>query len=98
MKCQNQGTDGTLMSTMVRRRGRPTKFFCALEHHNYINKTIQKLKTNEKIVTNQKEILIETRKLYEKLFKNNDEHLIDAIPDEIVNGLNLPILTETSQN
>ena len=29
-----------------------------------------------------------------KLFKKNDEDLMDPIPDGIVNRLNLPILTE----
>ena len=37
---------------------KPSKYFCALEHHNYLDKTIKrKIKLNGNICTEQNEIL-----------------------------------------
>ena len=51
---------------------KPTRFFCSLESHNYIEKTIKRIDNQNRIITNQKEILGELGKFYEKLFKSND--------------------------
>ena len=41
---------------------RPTKYFCALENHNFMNKTIKKLKITENTtLTEQKSILQQGR-------------------------------------
>ena len=52
---------------------KPTKFFCNLEKHNYTSKIIPKLETNNgKIVTDQHEILNETKIFYEDLYASKD--------------------------
>ncbi len=52
---------------------KPTKYFCALETHNFVSKTIPKLEIeNGKIITNQFEILHEAELFYTKLYSNMD--------------------------
>lgn len=50
---------------------RASKYFCSLEKRNYVTKTINKLVTEpqNKSVTKQSEILDESKKFYEKLYK-----------------------------
>ena len=39
---------------------RPTKYFCSLEQHNYLNKTIKKVKKKDStLITDQGQILLE---------------------------------------
>ena len=48
---------------------KPTKYFCGLEHQNYINKTLNVLELdNGKIVTEQNVILKETEIFYRNLY------------------------------
>ena len=55
---------------------KPTKFFCSLENNNYTNKTIkQLLKSDNSILTDQKEILEEIKSFYQNLFENKDDEL-----------------------
>ena len=57
---------------------KPTNFFCNLEKHNYTSKIIPKLETNNgKIVTDQHEILNETKISYEDLYASKDSQLVD---------------------
>ena len=73
---------------------KPSKYFCALENYNYLNKTIKRITTsNGKIITNQTEILKEIRTFYKDLYSNKD-HLL-AFPDiiELGDSLKLPKLT-----
>ena len=57
---------------------KPSNFFCNLEKHNYTSKIIPKLETNnEKIVTDQHEILNETNIFYEDLYASKDSQLTD---------------------
>ena len=59
---------------------KPSKYFCSLEHQNYINKTVKRLKCNDgSDITNQKEILTELAKYYEKRFQSQDHRLGTAI-------------------
>ena len=59
---------------------KPSKFFCNLEKSRYIDKTIKKLTlSNGTIITNQKEILSHTRKLYADLFSNKDNTVENEI-------------------
>ena len=65
---------------------KPTKYFCGLEQHNYISKTISKIeKEDGSLVTDQKEILKETESFYKCLYskKNNEsEHIeLDSYTD-----------------
>ena len=58
---------------------RPTKFFCALENKNFLDKTIKKIHDDDdKIVTDQKAILTTIGKYYTKLFENRDTELNKA--------------------
>ena len=59
---------------------KPTKYFCGLEQHNYISKTISKIeKEDGSLVTDQKEILKETESFYKCLYskKNNESEYIE---------------------
>ena len=52
---------------------RPTKYFCALESKNFLDKTIKRVRTeNNKIITNQKAILSSLQTYYQELFRNRD--------------------------
>ena len=60
---------------------KPTNFFCNLEKHNYINKSMNKLESNEgKILTERKDIQNEIFKFYKGLYSNkdNDDFLQNA--------------------
>ena len=47
---------------------KPTKYFCALEKHNYVSKIICNLEQeNGNKITDQEEILKETKKFYENV-------------------------------
>ena len=56
---------------------KPTKFFCALENINYVNKTIKKLSINNQIITKQTDILHHIKDFYTNLFSNKDSSLTD---------------------
>ena len=56
----------------------PTNFFCNLEKHNYTSKIVPKLETNNReILTDQHEILNETKIFYEDLYVSKDSQLIN---------------------
>ena len=78
---------------------KPSKYFCSLEKHYYTEKTIRKLvKQNGQSLTDQKEILEETRNFYANLFKNRVSDLNeDNI--ELLNSLSgLSKLSEKESN
>ena len=54
---------------------RPTKYFCALENKNFLNKTIKKINHNDNILTDQQEILKHVKQYYSVLFQNKDATL-----------------------
>ena len=60
---------------------KPSRYFCALENTNYLNKTMKKIRigkpNNEKILTDQHEILCEVASFYKRLFSNKDSELKD---------------------
>ena len=56
---------------------KPTKFFCALENANYINKTIKKRNIEDQQTTNQKDILHHVKDYYTNLFSSKDSSLTD---------------------
>ena len=49
---------------------KPTTFFCGLEKSKYIAKTIYKLEIDNKLITDQTEILQETKKYYTNLYSS----------------------------
>ena len=57
---------------------KPTNFFCNLEKYNYTSKVVSKLETNDgKIITDQFDILNETKRFYEDLYASKDSQLKD---------------------
>ena len=64
---------------------KPSQFFCNLETHNYTSKLIPKLrKPNGDIITDQYEILEETKTFYENLYSSRDNELDDVdLNDEL---------------
>ena len=71
--------EGLLLRTKAKwivEGGKPSKYFCALEKRNFVNKKCTKLinKNNEQL-TNQKEILIEIKSFYQDLYKSRDDSL-----------------------
>ena len=75
---------------------RPTKFFCALEHKNYIDKTIKCIKRkNQTITRNQEEILQEVKDYYEELFKSRENTLIGCNFKTLLKGQNIKKITAT---
>ena len=55
-----------------------TNFFFNLEKYNYTSKIVSKLETNDgKIITDQFDILNETKRFYEDLYASKDSQLID---------------------
>ena len=57
---------------------KPTKYFCALEKHNYVSKIICNLEQEDGTkIRDQEEILKETKQFYENLYKSRDDSLED---------------------
>ena len=76
---------------------KPTKYFCSLEKSNYIGKTIKHIQLDSgKIITDQKDILLEVRNFYDTLFlaRNETKNIdLELILDDNVKKL---IDTESS--
>ena len=52
---------------------KPSKYFCGLESRNFTSKIIPKVEREDgQIITNQKDILMETKLFYETLYKDRD--------------------------
>ena len=74
---------------------KPTKYFCALEHKNYMDKTIKCLKTKNQTVTRkQEEILQEVKNYYEELFKSKDNMLHNFNLQTLLQGQNIKRITD----
>ena len=74
---------------------RPTKNFCALENKNFLDKTIKKVCNEQnKIISDQKEILSAVHKYYSKLFKNRDDELQNVNMDDLFKDQNTQKLTD----
>ena len=57
----------------------PLIFFYSLEHHNFVNKTVKKIKKKDGTsITNQKDILSEIKNFYGQLFQNYDHRISDV--------------------
>ena len=57
---------------------KPTKYFCSLENRHFTNKKMSKLITYDgRTLTQDEEILLETKFFYEKLYTFQDHELLD---------------------
>lgn len=74
---------------------KPTKYFCGLEKHNYITKTMHKLeKEDGTILTEQRDILKETETFYKHLYSNRDSTLDNVDLDEYIGNNSMNKLTK----
>lgn len=74
---------------------KPTKYFCGLEKHNYVSKTMSKLEKNDgSIITEQTEILNETEKYYKSLYANKDNTLDDIDLNQYIGDNEIPKLND----
>ena len=73
---------------------RNSKYFLNLEKYNYTNKTISKLEVNNKTIKDEKNILGEIKKFYEKLYSSNniDKNKLGEVLK------NIPKLSESQRN
>ena len=72
----------------------PTKYFCSLETHNYLSKSIPKLETADgRIITDQHDILKESELFYKKLYSNKDDPVAEINIKEYLKDVNVSKLT-----
>ena len=58
---------------------KPSQFFCNLETNNFTSKVINVIEKDDgEIITDQKQILAETRKYYETLYESKEDTLNDV--------------------
>ena len=78
---------------------KPSKFFCSLESHNYLSKIIPKIEMPDgKVITNQQEILQQTKLFYENLYTSKDDKLDNIDLNMELAGLDIPKLTDVESN
>ena len=74
---------------------KPTKYFCGLEHRNFVDKTIKKIcLENGKTLTKQSEILQEVQHYYSNLFKSRDDKLNGFNLNKHLKGINITKLNK----
>ena len=77
---------------------RPTKYFCGLEKHNYVSKSMQQLeKDDDTTIRDQKSILKETELYYKQLYASRDTELENLDLENYI-GQNMKKLTNTQAN
>ena len=73
---------------------RPTQYFCSLEQHHYLNKTIKKVKKKDNtLITDQGQILLELKNFYSQLYRAQDESLKEFDLDLIFKDIKLSRIT-----
>ena len=78
---------------------KPTNFFCGLEKHNYVSKTMPKLeRTDGTILNKQSEILSETENYYKNLYTSKDDILDNIDIHEYIEQQSMNTLTENQSN
>ena len=78
---------------------RPTKYFCALENKNFLDKTIKRVCTDKNnIITDQKNILVSLQNYYDELFKNRDAELKQLDIDDLFKNENITKLSDKEKN
>ena len=74
---------------------KPSKYFCSLEHQNYIEKTIKQLILKDgSICVDQQRILQEIANYYSHLFKSFDNQLTDINLENLTGGIPIRKLTK----
>ncbi|MCU7951730.1 MAG: reverse transcriptase family protein, partial [gamma proteobacterium symbiont of Bathyaustriella thionipta] len=77
---------------------RPTKYFCGLEKHNYVTKTMQQLQKDDgTFLTEQDTILKETELFYKKLYSSREAELENIDLKEYV-GHHMKTITDEQAN
>ena len=61
---------------------KPTKYFCNLEKQNYTSKVVNKVRTSNRMITNQQDILKELKSFYKNLLqsKRNKDQAVNKNP------------------
>ncbi|MCU7801406.1 MAG: reverse transcriptase family protein, partial [gamma proteobacterium symbiont of Lucinoma myriamae] len=78
---------------------KPTKYFCGLEKHNYVSKTMPKLeKEDGTIISEQFEILKEAEMYYNNLYANRDDSLENIDLEEYIGQNGMIKLTDEQAN
>ena len=78
---------------------KPTNFFCNLEKHNFTSKIIPKLEKNDgKIITDQVEILNETKQFYEDLYASKDSQLSDIDLNDLLDTVEIRKLSKNESD
>ena len=71
----------------ITEREKPSRYFCALEHNNYTDKSIKCLQKQDQTYTrNETEILTELKSFYANLFKSNEDTLKDCNLEKLLKG------------
>ena len=74
---------------------KPSKYFCALERRNYVNKTlIEVINSKGEKIVQQDQILKEIKVFYNNLYKSKDESLSSVDLDVTLNSYNIPKLNK----
>ena len=74
---------------------KPTNFFCNLEKYNYTSKIVSKLETNDgQIITDQFDILNETKRFYEDLYVSKDSQIKDMDLFELLRNTDIKKLNK----
>jgi len=75
---------------------KPSKYFCNLEKNNYTSKIIPKIEKDDgTIISDQREILDETKAFYQNLYSDRDHNLLDINLEDEMQNLNTPKLSNT---
>ena len=78
---------------------KPTKFFCGLEKHNYVSKTMPNLERADGTILNkQSEILSETENCYKNLYTSKDDILNNIDIQEYIEQQSMDTLTDYQAN
>ena len=74
-----------------------TKYFCNLEKRNFVSKCMNSLKNSKgETISDQSEILNETRQFYKKLYARKDRNSTDL--ETLLSDYNVPRLCESEKN
>ena len=72
---------------------KPTKYFCNLEKHNFISKTMTQLQKDDgTIISEQQEILKEAENFYKTLYQSRDSDLDEIYSEKQLKDIKI-ILT-----
>ena len=78
---------------------KPTNFFCNLKKHNFTSKIIPMLEKNDgKIITDQVEILNETKQFYEDLYSSKDSQLSDIDLNDLLDTTEIRKLSKNESD